>query len=76
MISVFKTNVHSEIDLNQLISNLNHQVPDLSWNIDLSDCDKILRIDSSEDVNDIVVSLLNRLGFNCIVLEVFYTAPI
>ena len=74
MISVFKTNVQSEVELHKLKPKLN--LPDVNWNIDLYDCDKLLRIDSRENVNEIIISLFKKMGFNCTVLEVFYTPPL
>ena len=73
MISVFKTNVQSEVELHQLKPNLN--LPDVNWNIDLADCDRILRIDSRENVNELISALFKNLGFKCTVLEVFYAPP-
>ena len=75
MIAVFKTNVESEYELHKLRTNLNNYIPAVKWNIDLFDCDKILRIDSKDDVNEIIVKLFNKLGFNCTVLEVFHAPP-
>jgi len=74
MISVFKTNVQSEVELHKLKPKLN--LPDVNWNIDLYDSDKILRIDSRENVNEIIISLFKKMGFNCTVLEVFHTPPL
>ncbi|MFC4210893.1 hypothetical protein ACFOWA_06860 [Pedobacter lithocola] len=75
MISIFKTNVHTEVELQELVPNLNVAVPNLNWHIDLTDCDKILRIDSQVNINELVISMFTRLGFSCIVLEVFHAPP-
>ncbi|WP_316829632.1 hypothetical protein [Pedobacter aquatilis] len=74
MISVFKTNVLNEVELLKLKPSLN--LPHVNWNIDLADSDKILRIDSKENINDIIISLFKGLGFKCTILEVFHEPPI
>ncbi|RNL52151.1 hypothetical protein [Pedobacter jejuensis] len=75
MISIFKTNVHTEVELQQIVPNFKVNVPNLNWHIDLTDCDKILRVDSPVNMNDIVIALFNKLGFSCVVLEVFHAPP-
>ena len=39
------------------------------WNFDLEDCDKILRIDSEENIIFKITDLLNKHKFNCEELE-------
>jgi hypothetical protein len=75
MISIFKTSVASADDLNKLRPYLNALMEDLRWTIDLFDSDRILRVKSSVNKNDEIISVVNRLGFECENLETFYSEP-
>lgn len=75
MISIFKTNIASTSDLNKIKPYLNALVADLKWTIDLFDSDRILRVDSSVNKNDEIIQVANRLGFECVNLETFYSEP-
>ncbi|HEY9535055.1 MAG TPA: hypothetical protein VIQ77_10980 [Mucilaginibacter sp.] len=45
-------------------------IPSISdWNIDLEDCDKILRVVSNDLSPRYIETLLNNAGFNCTELE-------
>lgn len=66
MIYVFKTSVDSELKLKSATAYLNDILSDAKWNFDLEDCDNILRIDSQ---NEIAEMLLNNTIFDCIELE-------
>lgn len=50
MILVFKTSVKTKIQLKKLKPHIDHILPRAKWNFDLEDCDKILRIDSDENI--------------------------
>ncbi|WP_316803102.1 hypothetical protein [Pedobacter nototheniae] len=76
MISIFKTNIQSGTELKKIASHLNHLLLGATWSIDLSDCDKILRIDSPADKSEDTVSLFTRLGFDCESLQNFYAPPV
>ncbi|MDN3672140.1 hypothetical protein QWY99_03535 [Flavobacterium branchiarum] len=66
MIYVFKTSVNSELKLKSATVYLNDILSDAKWNFDLEDCDNILRIDSQ---NEIVEMLLSNNVFDCTELE-------
>lgn len=36
-----------------------------SWNFDLEDCDKILRVDSQNEISEKIINLLSDSSFNC-----------
>ena len=44
-------------------------LPKAKWNFDLQDCDKILRIDSEENVVVKIIDLLNVNNHSCEELE-------
>lgn len=64
MILVFKTNVSAISEIKRLKALFDQHLQNLTWNFDLEDCDKILRIDGKVDVSDII-QLLNAKGFAC-----------
>ncbi len=69
MIYVFKTSVKNKKHIRQLSPFLNNLLQQSKWNFDLEDCDKILRIDSKENLRLKIIDLLNMQKFNCEELE-------
>lgn len=69
MIYVFKTSVNDQTAVWQLTPLLNNLLQQSAWNFDLDDCDKILRIDSPNDISKNVVKGFESLGFYCEELE-------
>ena len=69
MIYVFKTSVRSKIQAKKLTPHIDKILPNAKWNFDLDDCDKILRIDSDEDIILPIINLLNNHSFDCEELE-------
>lgn len=64
MVEVFRTNVCEERDAIQLFVHLQKTNPQYKVNFDLDDCDKILRIESSENVDsENIIFLLGQFGF-------------
>jgi hypothetical protein len=64
MIFVYKTSVSAEKDIAMLQPHLDN-LNEIKWNFDLEDCDKILRIDSKEEVSGVIVRILLEHGFKC-----------
>jgi len=69
MIYVFKTSVKSKNQVRKLRPHINSMLPNEKWNFDLGDCDKILRIDSEENIVMKITDLLNVHKFYCEELE-------
>jgi hypothetical protein len=69
MIYVFKTSVKTKIQAKKLKPHIDKILPKAKWNFDLEDCDKILRIDSEENIVLKVTDLLNIHKFYCEELE-------
>ena len=69
MILVFKTNVSSGSKARKLKPFLDQSFPNAKWNFDLTDCDKVLRVDAPEDITALVIYTLNSHGFECAELE-------
>ncbi len=69
MIYVFKTSVQTKNQVKKLKPHINKILPNEKWNFDLEDCDKILRIDSDENIVVKITDLLNIPKFYCEELE-------
>jgi len=69
MIFVFKTSVKTKIQAKKLRPHVDNVLPNAKWNFDLDDCDKILRIDSEENVVLKIIALLNIHNYTCEELE-------
>ena len=71
MIEVFKTNVNDADQAKQLIETIHASFANVQANFDLEDCDKILRVKSTDDYIDPVTftSLLGTWGFRAEVLQ-------
>ena len=67
MISVFKTSVSNESDIEILKPLLDTQLENSKWNFDLEDCDNILRIDSLNEVVEQTIKLLKDYGLCCLI---------
>ncbi|CAN5406041.1 hypothetical protein BH23BAC1_BH23BAC1_29620 [soil metagenome] len=67
---VFKTSVTRQEDILNLqpVLNKNLKVNE-SWNFDLEDCDKILRVETRTTQADTILAALNSNGFLCEELE-------
>jgi len=69
MIFVFKTSVKTKIQAKRLKPHINDILSKAKWNFDLEDCDKILRIDSEENIVLPITDLLNIHNYSCEELE-------
>lgn len=70
MILVFKTSIKSMSELDNIASDMNHFLgEEATWNVDLEDCDNILRVVTDQyDDQQIEYFLLSR-GYFCKSLE-------
>jgi hypothetical protein len=69
MILVFKTTVRNKLQVKKLKPHIDQQLPAASWNFDLQDCDKILRVVHEENVAVAVINLLKSHNYHCEELE-------
>lgn len=65
MVYVFKTAVNTQDEVKQLSPLLNNFLNDSNWNFDLDDCDRVLRIESQNDVSNSIPELMRDMGFMC-----------
>jgi hypothetical protein len=69
MIEVFKTDIQKVSQAKKLIALLMSHFPGSRINIDLHDCDKVLRIEGGSFLPAKVLTLVKENGFMCSVLE-------
>ena len=69
MIYVFKTSVKNKSQVRKLNPDINKILSNEKWNFDLEDCDKILRVDSEENVVVRIIDLLSTHKFDCEEIE-------
>lgn len=70
MLEIFKTNVQNKKQAKRIINLLEKIFSEAAINFDLTDCDKILRVDGIEKSNtSIIVNDLKNLGFTCEILN-------
>ena len=70
VIEVFKTNVTDKEVADKIVSDLSLSLPQSKINFDLTDCDNILRIESTTHIQiESVSAQFSRWGYSCEVLE-------
>jgi hypothetical protein len=68
IVSVFKTSisVQDEMRLKPVLDSWSRI---LKWNTDLEDCDNILRIESQDDINQDITTILHAHNLACVELQ-------
>ena len=69
MVEVFKTNVQKKKQSKMLLCILSEAFPSFKINFDLSDCDKVLRVEGDTMEAFRIIMLVKEYGFNCEVLD-------
>jgi hypothetical protein len=69
MVEVFKTNVKKKIQSKLLLRILSKTSPSFVINFDLSDCDKVMRVEGEYLEASRIMIVLKDNGFRCEVLE-------
>ena len=69
MIFVFKTSIKTKKQALKISLYIDKLLPNTNWNFDLEDCDKILRIETEENIVFKIINLLKIHKFNCEELE-------
>ena len=70
MIEIFKTNIQNKTQAKNIIHLLQSEFLEAKINVDLNDCDKILRMEGINQAHIAnIVNDLNRLGFKCEILN-------
>ena len=69
MVEIFKTNVQKKAQSKMLLSVLSKAFPLFKINFDLSDCDKVLRVEGNKLETGRIMILVKQNGFNCEILD-------
>ena len=69
MVEVFKTNVQKKKQSKMLLSILSEAFPLFKINFDLSDCDKVLRVEGDNMETSRIMILVKEYGFTCEILD-------
>jgi hypothetical protein len=69
MVEVFKTNVQKKKQSKMLLCILSEAFPSFKINFDLSDCDKVLRVEGDNMEAFRVMLLVREHGYACEVLH-------
>lgn len=65
MVEVFKTNVQKKAQSKMLLCALYDAFPSFKINFDLSDCDKVLRVEGDNMESFRIITLVKEYGFMC-----------
>lgn len=65
MVEIFKTNIENKKQAERILASLSATFPDLKVNVDLEDCDKILRVEGEAIVPDKVIDFVSITGHQC-----------
>jgi len=69
MVEVFKTNVQKKAQSKMLLCVLSEAFPSFKTNFDLSDCDKVLRVEGDNMEASGIMILVKEYGFKCEILD-------
>ena len=69
MVEAFKTNVQKEAQSKMLLCALSEAFPSFKINFELSDCDKVLRVEGDNMEALRIMILLKEHGFKCEILD-------
>jgi predicted RNA-binding protein YlqC (UPF0109 family) len=69
MVEVFKTNVQKKAQSKMLLCILSEAFPSFKINFDLSDCDKVLRVNGDNIEALRIMILVKEYGFTCEILD-------
>jgi len=69
MVEVFKTNVQKKMQSKMLQSSLSKTFPKLKINFDLSDPDKILRVEGNIILPEQIIEATKSKGYHCEILN-------
>ncbi len=69
MVEAFKTNVQKKAQSKMLLSILSEAFPSFKINFDLSDCDRVLRVEGDNMEALRIMILVKEYGFTCEILD-------
>lgn len=69
MITLFRTNIRSREQAEQVIVSLSLNYPNAKVTIDLDDSDRVLKLRAKFANTESVVGIVSRMGFDCSELD-------
>jgi hypothetical protein len=69
MVEVFKTDVRSSREAKRIIQKLAEEFPKHKINFDLSDCDRILRVQGKDILERKIITIVAAMNHRCEVLD-------
>ena len=69
MVEVFKTNVQLINEANIIVEKLAEHFPEHKINFDLSDCDRILRVQGNNISEEKIIDIVASLNYECEMLQ-------
>ena len=69
MVEVFKTNVQKKAQSKMLLRILSEAFPSFKINFDLTDCDRVLRVEGDNMEALRILILVKEYGFTCEILD-------
>lgn len=64
-VEIYKTNIKTKKAANRVVKEIKDNLPNSRVNIDLEDCDNVLRVEAA-DVNNVkLVNLVKAMGYRC-----------
>ena len=69
IVEVFKTNIRKKTQSKMLLSILSEAYPSCKINFDLSDCDKVLRVEGDNIEASGIIIFVKENGFRCEILD-------
>ena len=70
MMGIFRTNITTVQDRNNVINAISTQFMVNACSVDLEDCDKVLRVVSPQSLAEqTIIEFVTRLGFSCDILD-------
>ena len=68
MVEIFKTHIHQKVAADELIQQIQKCCPAAKINVDLDDCDRVLRIEDDRISVSEIIKLTADLGHYCEVI--------
>ncbi len=64
-ILVFKTNIRFKKDIKSVEPLLDGHAAILKWNIDMQDSDRVLRLESQQNIAGEIINSIRQAGYHC-----------
>lgn len=69
MVEVFSTNVQRKLQARRMLALLQEKFPGVKANLDMHDCDRVLRVEATAIDPDQIIAFITDMGFACAILD-------